>query len=78
LSPPLCFPVSGKQRGGGKVGKGKQRGGDKVGKAERRGQKKKREREEVSTLVKDQENMKVGGGPTTVVTRTEGREAVRS
>jgi len=36
------------------------------------------ERKTSSTLVKDQENMKVGGGLTTVVTRTEGREAVRS
>jgi len=36
------------------------------------------DRQTSSTLVKDQENMKVGGGPPTVVTRTEGREAVRS
>jgi hypothetical protein len=37
-----------------------------------------RSERKTSTLVKDKENMKVGGGPTTVVTRTEGREAVRS
>jgi hypothetical protein len=35
------------------------------------------ERQTSSTLVKDQENMKVGGGLTTVEVQTEGREAVR-
>jgi hypothetical protein len=35
------------------------------------------ERKTTSTLVKDQENMKVGGGLTTVEVQTEGREAVR-
>jgi hypothetical protein len=35
------------------------------------------ERKTSSTLVKDQENMKVGGGLTTVEVQTEGREAVR-
>jgi len=36
------------------------------------------ERKTPSTLVKDQENMKGGGGLTTVEVQTEGREAVRS